>query len=284
MDQATLLTALNGAGLDRVSAALAGLARPSIRLTSSASAEDALPVGGSKLGGLPDLAPGTAWPDLRGVPMAFVAQIRLDDAAPYDAEHLLPATGLLSFFYDAQQQTFGADPADRAGWRVVYDDGDRARLQRLPAPDALPAAARFTACALAFAGELTLPAQPTLDQPSLSLTADEQQHYEQLLAAFPSQADHAAIHNRMLGYPETLQDDMRIQCQLVSHGVASGANDPRAAQLAGGALDWHLLLQLDSDEHAGMRWGDAGMLYYWIERDALQAKRFEDVWVVLQSD
>jgi uncharacterized protein YwqG len=43
-------------------------------------------------------------------------------------------------------------------------------------------------------------------------------------------------------------------------------------------------LQIDSDEHAGMGWGNAGMLYYWITSIALQARRFDTTWLVLQSE
>jgi len=45
-----------------------------------------------------------------------------------------------------------------------------------------------------------------------------------------------------------------------------------------------LLLQIDSDENAGMRWGDEGMLYYWMKRDDLQRQRFDTTWLVLQSE
>ena len=89
-------------------------------------------------------------------------------------------------------------------------------------------------------------------------------------------------HSRLLGYPDTIQDDMRSECQLAANGLTG--DDPRAAEVAKGANAWRLLFQLDSEPGARMRWGDAGMLYFWIERDALAAKRFENVWMVLQSD
>jgi hypothetical protein len=33
-----------------------------------------------------------------------------------------------------------------------------------------------------------------------------------------------------------------------------------------------------------MRWANNGMLYYWIEQDALSARRFDGTWLVLQSE
>jgi len=283
MDRADTLAMLVAAGLGRVAGDLDRLMQPSIRMTSRAVAETSLSVGVSRLGGSPDLAPDVPWPEWRDVPLAFVAQIRLEEVQPYDVGHLLPPSGMLSFFYDARQQTFGDDPAGRGSWRVLYDASGPGHLQRRPAPAALPSVGRFTACAVTFAGEFTLPQEPGLEIPDLDWTPDELKRYEAVLAMYPSQADQAAIRHRLLGHPDTLQDDMRLECQLAAYGVKD-PDDPRAAQLARGALNWQLLLQVDSDEHAGMRWGDAGMIYYWIEREALAARRFDNAWLVLQSD
>ena len=76
---------------------------------------------------------------------------------------------------------------------------------------------------------------------------------------------------------------MRLECQLASHGVTD-INDPRAAKLSKGIKEWQLLLQIDTDERIGMRWGDAGMLYFWITESDLKAHSFDHTWLVLQSD
>ena len=49
------------------------------------------------------------------------------------------------------------------------------------------------------------------------------------------------------------------------------------------AADWRLLLQLDTDNDAGMMWGDTGVLYFWIREQDARAKDFSKVWVILQS-
>lgn len=283
MNRADALAALSSTGLSGIARDLDSLMQDSIRIAARPADEASLSIGASKLGGEPDVPAGAAWPTGKGSPLSFIAQIRLADVLTFDTQHALPPTGLLSFFYDATQQTYGADPADRGGWSVLYKMGDRAALQRLPAPVTLPAAARFKPCAVTFSGEVTLPQQPELDMPNLAWTADQKQAYENALATFPSQADRALPHHRLLGNPDTIQDDMRLECQLAANGV-SDASAPAAAPLEAGANNWCLLLQVDSDDTVGMRWADAGMLYFWIERDALAARRFDNVWVVLQSD
>jgi uncharacterized protein YwqG len=283
MDKAGFQAALTAAGLSRLVKDIDRLARPSIRLIATKADESLMNPGASKLGGVPDLPPGTAWPELKGGPQSFIAQIRLDDVRQYDSEKALPQSGMLWFFYDAQQETYGADPADRGGWQVLFKDGDLTNLQKTPFPAKLPAASKFNVCSFGFASEITFSQQPPLEIPNLDWTDEDQKKYESVLSSFASQADRATPHHRMLGFPDTIQDDMRLQCQLASNGVTD-TNDPKAAALSKGATDWQLLLQVDTDEEIGMRWGDAGMLYYWIKSADLQTRHFDASWLVLQSE
>ena len=152
---------------------------------------------------------------------------------------------------------------------------------RLPAK--LPAESQFKACTVSFAGEVTLSQSPRLDVPNFDWTDDEVEKYETLLSTFPTPEDHGAVHHQLLGNPQTIQDDMRLECQLASHGVTD-INDPRAKELSKDAKDWQLLLQIDTDEDIGMRWEDAGMIYYWMKASDLKESDFDDAWLVLQSE
>lgn len=282
MDKTAVQAAFISAGLSRLVKDIDTLTRPSIRLFASPVQESSLRIGISKLGGLPDLPAGTAWPEWNGISQSFIAQIRLDDLRAYDVQQVLPQHGMLWFFYDAHQQTFGENSADAGAWRVIFQE-DLQRLQRTQTPANLPTKSQFHVCTIRFACEMTLPQQPELELSSFDWTKEEVQQYETLLATFPDSADHATIHHRMLGHPDTLQDDMRLQCQLMTHGVTR-PDDSRIAELAKGALDWQLLLQIDSDEHAGMQWANTGMIYYWIKSADLRSHRFDNIWLVLQSE
>jgi uncharacterized protein YwqG len=235
------------------------------------------------LGGLPDLPQEIPWPLLNGVPQSFIAQIRLEEIKPLVPNADFPANGMLYFFYDAHQQTYGEKPADRGGWQVIYYGGEPGRLVQRSAPPGLPAEGSYQACTVSLYSEITFPGKPEIFLPDFNWTEDEQTRYEDFLYNFPSPQDRAAIHNRLLGHPDTIQDDMHLQCALMANGVSS-IDDPQAATLAKTALDWQLLLQVDSDEHAGMKWASAGLLYFWIEREKLAALHFENTWLVLQSD
>ncbi len=284
MDKAEVQATFIAAGLSRLVKDIDLVSRPSIRLYTTPVEESTIPIGASRIGGVPDLPPGVTWPGWKDLPQSFIAQIRLNDIYQFDTNGVLPHIGMLWFFYDAQQETYGVDPSDLGGWRVIFMNGDDfTNIQRTPAPAKLPASSQFKACSITFASEITLSQYPQLDVPDFDWTDDEQKKYETLLSTFPNPADHAALHNRLLGNPDTIQDDMRQECQLASHGVTD-INDPRAAELSKGASDWQLLLQIDTDERIGMRWGDSGMIYYWITAADLQAHHFDHTWLVLQSE
>ena len=93
--------------------------------------------------------------------------------------------------------------------------------------------------------------------------------------------------HQLFGYPVPLQDDsMELGCQLAANGIyvgdPEGYQTARARELAAGAADWRLLLQLDSDGAVGMTWGDLGTLYFWVREAEAQTGDFGNVWMILQ--
>lgn len=259
---------------------------PGIGLVSTRHRGGALKGGASKLGGLPDAPEGMKWPRAGGVPLAFLGQVRLEDAAPFDTEHRLPSTGSLLFFYDAKEQPWGFSPGDRGHWRVVHVDAPVASLRPLQPPADLPRESNFAEAALTLDTQWHLPASPPFDplHPQACAQADEAA-WDSLRAAVARRVDENTAWHHLLGEPQEIQGDMKLECQLASSGIDVGASqdDPRAAGLAAGAVNWTLLLQLDSDESGpGWMWGDLGRLYFWIRRDDLRHRRFDDVWLVLQ--
>jgi uncharacterized protein YwqG len=137
---------------------------------------------------------------------------------------------------------------------------------------------------LRFSEELTLSAQPPLEVPDLAWSDHDQEAFDKIFEQFTTAAnDSTQLHHRLFGFPDTIQDDMREQCQTITQGIVD-PNDPRYAEAAKGYRDWHLLLQVDSDERIGMQWSSSGMLYYWMTWADLQAHRFDTTWLILQAE
>lgn len=264
---------------------LLALRRSSMRLGVTPCDED-LPLGASRIGGRPDLPAGTPWPhDDAGRPHSLVAQLDLAALQPFDVEGLLPPAGLLSFFYEAMEQSvWGFDPKDRHGWRVLLTEPDVPLVRHEP-PEALIPEGVFRPGRLEPRLEWTMPdTWASAELEALGLDRDEEKAYQDLHQAWTEADD--GLATRVLGHPEPVQGDMQLECQLASNGIyvggPEGYRSAQARQLRPGAVDWRLLLQVDSEEDLGMMWGDVGRLYWWMRRDTLAARDFDRAWMVLQ--
>jgi len=240
------------------------------------------PLGLSKLGGLPNVDSSFVWPIWKDRPLGFLGQIdlsalpRISDCEPF------PSSGLLYFFYDQDQSTWGFDPKDIGSWKVLYSP-DMNSHPEAECPLGLPAESIFQEIFLSPQQRITYPTFERLKIDTREYTPREFDIEEHMRnKARPEGPEH-----QIGGYPNPMQgDEMELDAQLASNGLycgdSSGYNDIRASSLKDGSKDWQLLLQLDSDDPAGMMWGDAGMIYFWIKTQDLMAHDFSKVWMVLQ--
>src|SRR5664280_276619 len=106
-----------------VATRLLALVRPTIDVVP-ADVDADLDAASSRIGGNPLLPPQLRWPHRDGAPLSFLAQVRLEEVAPYDVEGALPPSGLLLFFYGGAEDAWGFDPDDRLSWRVLLVDPD----------------------------------------------------------------------------------------------------------------------------------------------------------------
>lgn len=244
------------------------------------NAENTIDTACSKICGNPDLPAGMEWPKWNGRPLSFLLQINLKDVAVFPVAQDLPNTGLLSFFYDAQEQPWGFDPADRGRWKVFYFDTLKVKLLACSNPELNEEPDEGSL--LQFKETLTLPPWGSKVVGAIGFTESEDDAYMELMDEMGENCGH-----QMFGCPAQVQDgDMQLECQLVTHGLhcgdGSGYKDPRKKELEKNAHQWHLLLQLDSDDGANMMWGDCGRLYFWIHEDDLKQAKFDNVWMILQ--
>lgn len=213
-----------------------------------------------------------------GQPLSFVAQLDLSKL-PLVQTLGLPEDGSLFFFYDADELPWGFDPKDRGCSQVIYVPSPlTANGLRAPHRD-LDEEARFKGFALVATFEVTLPGLNSGLLRDFGATKEEFEAYWKLI-------DPKGPLHRIGGHPNEIQGPLGLEAQLVSNGIycgdAKGYEEGRKRGLDSGSSDWLLLLQVDSEEQAGMMWGDMGRLYFMIHKDDLQHRRFDKVWLILQ--
>jgi uncharacterized protein YwqG len=289
---------IDEAGLDHEKSEILAAALPSIRMVAlPPEGEGEFPSvagsGGSHLGGLPHLPQDMPWPHKDQRPLSFLAQVDLEEMHAREGNVDLPATGLLLFFFDAEEQPWGFDPKDKGSSQVLHipvPDNQRPLWENAPSDLNGPLNADFVfqKCRLVFFPGITVPNLESDAAKAMNLTSKEEEAFLEVVEeGLLGSVDEILSLHHLMGHSENMQGDMQMECQLASNGIyvgdASGYKSEKGRALASGARDWRLLLQLDSDEIGpGWMWGDAGRIYYWIRQADLAAGDFSATWTVLQ--
>ncbi|MFI9724027.1 YwqG family protein [Streptomyces sp. NPDC052396] len=236
-----------------------GLLRPAAQLTRPAEGE---PVA-AQLGGLPRLPQDMDWPVWEGHgPLSFIASV--DCAALPSLDIPLPKDGTLSFFYfDGQADGYQAGvsihaPDTWGGARVFHVPATIPVTERSAPRELKPFPAVPLAIRLRSVG-------PDEYHPRMydceELPVDTEEFWEEM-----AEVGEGSGH-RIGGYPDPVQDAVEFDAARAT----SGPN----ANLVAEARQWVLLAQFDSDDEAGMMWGDCGSLYWVIRREDLAQGRFD---------
>ncbi|MFZ4557361.1 MAG: YwqG family protein [Pseudanabaena sp.] len=257
--------------------------KPAIHISKVNSQEDV--IGASRIGGLPDVPTDFQWVLWQDRPLSFLAQINCADLQGFASANNLPNSGMLYFLYDAIDQPWGFDPSDRGSSAIIYHPSTENLI-----PSSLPEGADidngwlFPSYPIQFREVLSLPNYDSQAFEQLAISQNSVDDYVNLIADVNElMAANEPIH-QIFGHSSNIQGDMQLECQLISHGIdyGNGYSEAIAKELADGASDWLLLLQLDTDDDLEMMWGDMGRLYFWIRESSLQSKSFNEAWTILQ--
>lgn len=252
-----------------------------------AAAELILPVGSSKIGGKPDLPEEFEWPQYGELPMAFVAQVNLTQLKQVHPDSPLPKEGLLSFFIGINPEYNMPMPnhAEEPMWRVVHHNLQNLKPRDIPEFPESVINSNFSEAEINLVLQSEgLPDTNSVFFEQMGLNEQQQVLYMGLYQAIETErvdrklAGHE-LHNKLLGYPEYISlNNMEAQC---AKAFDDALTKEEARKMA---LDWMLLLQLDSDsQDSEFFWGDGGMLYWFIRRSDLAKGCFDNTWIIIQQ-
>jgi uncharacterized protein YwqG len=267
---------------------LAKLVRPAVLLHSTPTSQENLPVGTSRLGGIPDLPPEIAWPTWQGKPQSFIAQINLSELPDFSDRNLLPKKGFLFFFYDSAQSTSGMYKSEQSSFAVFYSIDLAHSIQPNLMPIDFEQSTLFKPALLSFTIGPSIPGweHPLLER--LGLSFEERLEYAQITSQVETdvQEQRQRFLHQMLGYPQPMQFEVAWDCERAQVGYWEADKEKRRELepfIREQVEQWELLLQVDYDTHTGMDWIGSGRIYYMIRRQDLEQRQFNQAWFVLQS-
>jgi len=289
-----ILQKLADAGLEEYRTEIGKLLFPSLRMELKALKKADIVTGRSRVGGGADLPEGISWPEWDECPYTFIAQINLAEL-PQGHTLPLPANGLLSFFYASaamyDDYAFDGDPTT---CKVIYTPSSSFdELRCLDIPESLMQAdpkVVLSPASIAFVPDLCVPQSESAYLEELGLGWDfDHVEYERYWNTFcrslsQPQMYHSPLH-RLMGHPDQIQGDMQNHCarMLKWSTFDTGLSDDEKARFAREALEWRLLLQIDSDEATNIDWVGTGRIYFWIRETDLRQSNFDHVICIMQS-
>lgn len=272
-------------GLESLRERIESTANKSIRLSHASPSSSG--VRRSFLGG-PAVAPrSSSIPIGRDGPLCLLATIYLSEVPTTDAPRSLPETGILQVWLDAAREVEEPSFGNSSEYLCVrYHKRESTplieRKSRNPreVPGVFPRDMRhFRCCSIRFAPSLSFPVPSTVP-----LDDETEARYEELLQDIRSRVNH-----QMLGYSTPLQSthlERQVVCEQRLRGASPSSRSKRTAKARERARlsadNWVLLLQLDSDRKTGWMWGDAGMLYLFIEHSALHSRDLSNVQHIIE--
>jgi hypothetical protein len=224
------------------------------------------------LGGLPWLPGSVEWPAWEGHgPLSYIGVIDCSALRAVPLDVAVPQAGMLQFFYfdgqldDGRAIVYPEEPETLAGARVLY-----LRPGQAAAPRQCPAGLTpYERVGLAAEPVVTFPGfeHPDLQaafNPSgedLRSFLDHPVNGEAFTQALSRRR--AGPCHQVGGYATPVQGPVESDAAV----AALGGGEPGDDELLAEQARWRLLAQIDSDDRAGMMWGDAGTLY-WLCRSA----------------
>lgn len=244
----------------------------------------------TKIGGKPDLPSDFEWSYYEGTdyeditanrPLSFLAQINLEEVKPLDTENLLPEKGMLYFFYELM--TMEWDSVE-GSFKVCYYDGDLFKLKQTELPEDMEEECRLPEIATEILNFQDVPDYSDDDFSAEEFGIDEDDTDDYYDKRFENISDDIRI--KLLGYPDLIQGDERCECETLFRGYSEyyKMTEEMKAEVNAHIKDWILLFQFDTieTENYELMFGDSGTIYFYIRKEDLKNRNFDNVKLIMQ--
>ena len=248
----------------------------------------------SKIGGKPYLPKDFIWPYYQGLPLSFLAQISLEEVSLLDKDKLLPSTGMLYFFYELETQEWGYSPQNKGCAKVFYFE-DSSNFELIDFPKNMEDDYKIPEFKINFKSNISLPSYEDFfnlveDKEELK-DITENEFYDIYHSAYDELSKKYLVpiekYIKLLAYPDIIQNSMEEECAAIARGFnMGGIGYPKKykEEIKKASKDWILLFQMDTVETSDyeLMFGDCGHIYFWIKKEDLANKNFENIWLILQ--
>ena len=245
----------------------------------------------SKIGGKPYLPKDFVWPYYQELPLSFLAQINLEEVKSLDKDNLLPDKGMLYFFYELETEEWGFKPENKGCSKVLYFE-DTTNFSLIDFPEDMEDYNIVPEFKVNFKSNISYPAYEDFDiiHNGGKEVADNYEDFQDAyFDIYNKHMESLDSYTKLLGYPDVIQSSMEEQCVEVTRDfdmeAVKASPKKYKEEIKKAAENWILLFQMDTVETDDyeLMFGDSGHIYFWIKKEDLKNKNFDNVWLILQS-
>ena len=245
--------------------------RPTIGIKTISIEDNLVKLGGSKIGGRPDLPPEFKWPTINNKPLVFCAQYNLSCLTRLDKEKVLPPKGMFYLFLSLEFEN-----NDHA-FRLLYSDSGELTRSNFPAQ--LEMDYRFKSALIDYCEYYTLPDSECYES-----------YFNVSNAAFTIISNITGVENRhqLLGHDSPVQFSALYDFAAKDLGVyqTKDASEYKKKweEIEELSKSYQLLLQLDCEDRNSnlSNFGSDGVYFFGISKTDLDAKNFNNLRVAYQ--
>ena len=242
----------------------------------------------SKIGGKPYLPKDFVWPYYEELPLSFLAQINLEEVNSFDKDKLLPSTGMLYFFYELETEEWGYELKNKGCSKVLYFE-DTSNFELIDFPKDMKGYCQVPEFKVTFKANISYPSYEDFDiihNGGKEVADNFEDFQDAYFDIYNNHMESLDSYTKLLGYPDVIQSSMEEQCAAITKGFIGGIDSPKKyrEEVIKDSKNWILLFQMDAIKvyDYELMFEDYGHIYFWIKKEDLKNKNFDNVWLILQ--
>ena len=196
---------------------------------------------------------------------------------------------MLYFFYELETEEWGYELKNKGCSKVLYFE-DTSNFELIDFPKDMKGYCQVPEFKVTFKANISYPSYEDFDiiHNGGKEVADNYEDFQDAyFDIYNNHMESLDSYTKLLGYPDVIQSSMEEQCAAITKGFIGGIDSPKKyrEEAIKDSKNWILLFQMDtleSDDYELM-FGDSGHIYFWIKKEDLKNKNFDNVWLILQS-
>ena len=262
------------------------LIKPAIGILTKKMESDNWKIGGSKIGGKPDLPKDVSWPRVNDSDLVFCAQYNFSEFKKFDVENLLPEKGMLYVFIgiNGEYNEFSIEQKD---CKIFFIE-NLEDLERKEYPTTLKTEGKVEPAEIQYFESITIP-----DDENYKLIYFDEKYEDFYFHFYQDTEEYIAEElngiadnmHQILGEDKSIQSSVVYEFSKNELNISDEKYTEKWNEILDNSKTFSNLLQLDCmDSNTNLdKFGGSGVFYIGLKTKELENKNFNNLMISFQT-